>query len=136
MANTDNLQWGAVPLAVETRELFSDGREGDYEIIPEEPIRPHWRTLKRWLKAVGFSSLERAERHDRFSLGGMTLALTRDGRFILEGVKPPTGPTALALAQLFLCCDRAADRRRPQDDANEAKRTERSELCPRQIKPR
>jgi hypothetical protein len=115
VANADNLQWGAAPLAVETRELFSDGREGDFEIVPEEPVRPRWRTLKRWLKTVGFSSVERAERYDRFALGTMSLALTSDGRFIIEGVKPPTVATALALAQLFLYCDRAAERRRPED---------------------
>jgi len=119
LANNNTLQWGAAPLEVETRELFSDGREGDFEIVPEEPVRPHWRTLKRWLKTVGFSPVERAERYDRFSLGSMTLALTGDGRFILEGVKPPTVPTALALAQLFLYCDRAADRRRPEDAEKE-----------------
>jgi hypothetical protein len=115
LANADTLSWGIAPLAVETRELFSDGREGDFEIVPEEPVRPRWRTLKRWLKTVGFTPIERTERHDRFSLGSTTLALTRDGRFILEGVKPPTVPTALALAQLFLLCDRATDRRRPED---------------------
>jgi len=115
LANTVNLQWGAAPLAVEIRELYSDGREGDFEIVPGEPVRPRWRTLKRVLKTVGFSPVERAERYDRFSLGSMTLALTRDGRIILEGVKPPTVPTALALAQLFLHCDRAAERRRPED---------------------
>ncbi|MCX7022434.1 MAG: hypothetical protein NTW26_09220 [bacterium] len=115
MANTDTLQWGATPLSVETRELYSDGREGDFEIVPEEPVLPRWRTLKHWLKIVGFSPVERAERYDRFSLGGMTLALTKDGRFILEGVRPPTIPTALALAQLFLYCDRVADRRQSED---------------------
>jgi len=115
LANADSLQWGAAPLAVEVRELFSDGREGDFEIVPDDPVRPRWRTLKRWLKTLGFTPVERAEHYDQFSLGSMTLSLTRDGRFILEGVRPPTAPNALAFAQLFLYCDRASDRWRPED---------------------
>ncbi|HDR06550.1 MAG TPA: hypothetical protein ENN88_02855 [Candidatus Coatesbacteria bacterium] len=115
MATTDTLDWGGAPLAVEIREFFSDGREGDFELLPEEPVRPRWRTLKKMLKNVGFVAVERAPRHDRFTLGTMSLALTGDGRLILEGVKPPGVATALALAQLFLHCDRATERRRAEE---------------------
>jgi hypothetical protein len=111
----DALSWGGAPLSVEVRKLYTDEVEGDFEIVPEEPVKPRWRTLKRWLKAVGIQAVAREAGYDRFKLGTQALALTRDGRFILEGVKPPTTSTALALAQLFLLCDAATERRRPDD---------------------
>ncbi len=116
MSDTDSLNWGGAPLLVETRELFSDELEGDFEIVPEEPVKPRWRTLKRWLNTIGFSPVEHTAHYDRYELGSQVLALTQDGRFILEGIRPPTIPTALALVQLFLLCDAATERRGPDED--------------------
>ncbi len=120
MSDTDTLNWGGAPLSVETRKLFSDELEGDFEIVPEEPVKPCWRTLKRWLNTVGFSTVERAARYDRFTLGSQVLVLTHDGRFLLEGIRPPTIPTALALVQLFLLCDVATERRGLDEDVEVA----------------
>ncbi len=116
MPDTDTLIWGGAPLSVKVWELFSDELEGDFEIVPEESVKPRWRTLKRWLNTVGFSKVERAARYDRFALGSQVLALTHDGRFLLEGIRPPTIPTALALVQLFLLCDAATERRGSDGD--------------------
>lgn len=116
MPDTDTLIWGGAPLSVKVWELFSDELEGDFEIVPEESVKPRWHTLKRWLNTVGFSKVERTARYDRFALCSQVLALTHDGRFLLEGIRPPTIPTALALVQLFLLCDAATERRGSEVD--------------------
>ncbi len=101
----EELLWAGQPLVVELRTLCDEDDSGDYELLPEEPIKPRWRQLKQELGKLGFVKQGRHDRFDEFSLGKTSVVVTRDGRMLLLGVSPASPRRALDLAALFLLCD-------------------------------
>ena len=101
----DKLLWAGQQLPVELRRLCMNDDCGDYELLPEEPIKPRWRQLKKELRRLGFVKQGRHDRFDEFVLGKSSVVVTHDGRLLLLGICPSTPSRALALAALFLACD-------------------------------
>jgi len=101
----EELLWDGQPLLVELRLLCDGDACGDYELLPEEPIKPRWRRLKQKLRKLGFVKQGRHDRFDEFSLGSSSVVITHDGRMLLLGVSPADPQCVLALAALFLTCD-------------------------------
>ncbi len=101
----EELLWAGQPLSVELRLLCDEDNSGDYELLPEEPLKLRWRQLKQELRKLGFVKQGRHDRFDEFSLGESSVVITHDGRMLLLGVNPADPRRALALAALFLTCD-------------------------------